>query len=242
VPVAAVARSDYLLSFGLSLDWEFERQFDVLAKLKALHCYDHTVARAAIARMGVLAALKGAVGSAPRKRLRDIRLALSYFRFFDGRRIRHFPLAIEARDSASGRSFETALGTLSQGAGGVFLKCDIEGGEYLIAEQVARHCDALTGMAIEFHDIASDPDRLYRALDALMVGFVIVHIHANNSVPLVKGTADVLEVSFLNRSLAGCSPRELPRTSQGLFRLSMDGRELDAPNSAAAAEIELCYA
>jgi hypothetical protein len=243
VPLRAIMQSDYLLSFGLSLDWTFEEQFTALAPRKGVHCYDHTITRGHVLRLGGIAAMKAAIGSAPRKRLRSVERALSYIRFFSHRRVRHFPLAIEARDSTQSRSFETALDILSSGAGDAFLKCDIEGGEYAIADQISRRQGSLTGLAIEFHDIASDAARFHAVLDQLMSDFIIVHIHANNSVPLGRnGLADVLEVSFLNRSRAEADRGVVSVEGAGNgLRLSMDGRDLDAPNSTTAAEIELCY-
>src|SRR5438093_7491500 len=69
IPAGMPAHVDYLLSFGLGLDCEFEREFDARGKLEAVHCYDHTVTATRVFRKGLGAALGAAVGSRPRKRL-----------------------------------------------------------------------------------------------------------------------------------------------------------------------------
>src|SRR5262249_62280724 len=43
VPLRAVAAADALLSFGLSHDWTFERDFKTRNPNAVIHCYDHTV-------------------------------------------------------------------------------------------------------------------------------------------------------------------------------------------------------
>src|ERR1700753_665250 len=43
VPLEAVAAANALLSFGLSHDWTFERDFKRHNAAATIHCYDHTV-------------------------------------------------------------------------------------------------------------------------------------------------------------------------------------------------------
>src|SRR5690606_25530335 len=57
VPLVALERASVLLSFGLSVDWNFERAALELNPRLTLHAYDHTVGPKFFAKAAVLGAL-----------------------------------------------------------------------------------------------------------------------------------------------------------------------------------------
>jgi hypothetical protein len=243
IPFGVLCNSDYLLSFGLALNWEFERQFNLYARPKAVHCYDHSITKEDILELGANAALKMVMGSRPRKRLRTLKLAASYARLFGRPHVKHFPIAIAERDADDSRSMTTAIAILTQGgAGSVFLKCDIEGDEYKIMDQVLAEPDRVIGAVIEFHEIINQPHRFFTAVERLQDAFAIVHIHANNFAPVsVQGIPDVVEVSFVNIRWRGALQSSYSNQRSALI-VSPSGAELDAPNSSRLEDIEIIYA
>lgn len=70
---------------------------------------------------------------------------------------------------------------LSENDKNVFLKCDIEGSEYEILDELIIHSSKFSGMVIEFHDVYEN------ILFNLLTNFIskidlkLVHIHMNNN-------------------------------------------------------------
>lgn len=62
----------------------------------------------------------------------------------------------------------------------IFLKCDIEGGEYAIIDDILAMGDIWTGMAIEIHHIDNWDN--YNAITGLIakIPLKLLHVHANN--------------------------------------------------------------
>jgi hypothetical protein len=242
IPANMPMHVNNLLSFGLGMDCEFERQFDARGNLDAVHCYDHTVTAARVFRKGIGAALSAAIGSRPRKRLLRMKHAVSYATFFGQRHVKHFTLAISDQDTEKTRSCKSALQNISKDGGSTFLKCDIEGSEYLIIDQICDAAPRLTGLVIEFHDIVAEPDKFDTSMERLADKFAIVHIHPNNGGALSPDRrVDVLEISFVNRELKEVVRQMPPPDDDHKWQLSQDPHKLDAPNSKAATDIEIEY-
>lgn len=92
---------------------------------------------------------------------------------------------------------------LNNAGDGIFLNCDIDGGEYDILHDLILHSHRFTGMTIEFHNISN-----YKEFNEL-VNFIskfelrLIHAHANNYSYIVKKDGihdthiiDVIELTF----------------------------------------------
>ena len=102
----------------------------------------------------------------------------------------------------------------------MFLKIDIEGGEYQIIDDILRFSDRITSLVIEFHE-AHDRKRFCNSIKQLQTCFHIVHIHGNNCAPRSPdGLPDVLEITFL----------PIDSVSLGLRRTTLPLADLDSPN------------
>jgi hypothetical protein len=62
----------------------------------------------------------------------------------------------------------------------VFLKCDIEGAEYEILDELIMHSSKFSGMVIEFHDVYQYP--IFNMLSSFIAktDMKLVHTHMNN--------------------------------------------------------------
>src|SRR5208283_3632311 len=58
VPRSCVIESDMLLSFGISSDWNFEKDFHGLNRAAPIHAYDHTVSQKIFGRRAFVALLR----------------------------------------------------------------------------------------------------------------------------------------------------------------------------------------
>jgi len=96
--------------------------------------------------------------------------------------------------------FSTALDRLT--SNNVFVKMDIEGGEYTLTKDILANQHRIMGMVIEYHGAASTSSHCFlEELPVLTQYYQCVHIHANNSGPVVDGFPDYLELTFLRRDL-----------------------------------------
>ena len=80
-----------------------------------------------------------------------------------------------------------------------FLKCDIEGGEYDILDDIIKNSKLLKGMVIEFHNV-SNQEHFNDLLNFIgKVHLKLIHIHVNNYFYYITDTGcvpDVVELSF----------------------------------------------
>ncbi len=81
------------------------------------------------------------------------------------------------------------------------LKIDIEGGEYLIINDIINCHKKLNTLVIEFHWIDKNKKKFINSVKKLKKKFDIVHIHVNNYKPIdVKNDFfDVVEITFVNK-------------------------------------------
>ncbi|HEY8521823.1 MAG TPA: hypothetical protein VIN61_17260 [Gammaproteobacteria bacterium] len=209
VPLVALERASVLLSFGLSMDWTFERAALALNPRLTLHAYDHTVGPRLFAKAAVrdtLALSIRALTLRPRrinKTFRKVRRSLDYFRFFRGR-ARHFPQRVwfnDDRNSADIRTIIARTGVTEPHS--IFAKIDIEGSEYRILPFIAERAHLFSGLVIEFHDTDVCAPVFNAQVALLRRDFEIVHTHANNAGDLnVDRTLPLSwELSLLHKDL-----------------------------------------
>lgn len=82
---------------------------------------------------------------------------------------------------------------------GVFLKCDIDGGEYGILNDIIKHSHKFTGLAMEFHS-CNDQKNYSKLINFIAkINQKLVHIHVNNYFYYKTDNGavpDILELTF----------------------------------------------
>jgi hypothetical protein len=230
IPEALLREADVLISMGLGYNWQFEKDARVLNPAIRVHVYDHTVSEKLFNReyiAEVAALLTGKVGVAHvkrrRRRLRD-------YRAFFGTEATHFRERIHDRKDSDSVDIPTVFARAGEGL--VFVKMDIEGAEYRVLEDVVSQADRILGMAIELHDLG--PLRLVfeRTMEVVRRRFEIVHVHANNFMPLYRdGFPEALEITVARKDRVRGTRRrkELPLP------------ELDRPNDPGRPDYRLTF-
>lgn len=208
MPAAAFQSAECLLSFGLSFDWSFERDFAAAHPSATIHAYDPTVGKARFLSAGFWALL-GAVYS--RREWAKFLACRDYFRFFR-------PPVLHFREwigSGSGRlGVSAAIGRLPASAR-IGLKVDIEGAEYDIFEEIVKVAGRIEFLAIELHDVEAHAHEIVAFAEKMDATHVVAHLHGNNYAPLCSDgiMPAALEVVYVRR--AGSPDRpfggELPR-------------------------------
>ena len=214
VSAKAIEASSLLIGMGLNDDWSFEQEFCWANPVRAI-CFDHTIDF----RLWIRVFLRGFY----RLRPSDWFKYLSYRSFFSGL-VEHRKQCI-GYDASGAISLATILSQVPDNA--IFLKCDIEGAEYRILDDIVANRKRFTGIVMELHSVDLHRDRIDQWL-AAMRGFSIVALHANNYGGVdLNGDPLTLEVTLTRNSLV-TPPTEFSEWHQ--------------PNDPRGPEIELRYA
>ena len=204
VPLVAVKAAGALLSFGLSHNWSFERDFKRQNPGAIVHCYDHTVSLRTALQYSIGQLLRFAVLFRPAA-WRGIFTWIDYKRFFRASGT-HFRQRIWSDNQNNSATMDDVFRRLPPECS-VFVKMDIEGGEYLVLEDLLRHSNDIVAMAIEFHDVDADPERFNAAVAQIKRDFYVVHIHGNNLGGKTSFNFPVaLEMTFLSKRFFPSSP------------------------------------
>jgi len=180
LPQMLVNSVDGLLSFGIGDDWTFDNHFKQLRPDCDIHAYDSTVDFAQFT-------------TEQQKSFND-----TY-----QNNVKHYKENIGKQFIRSEfTEFSTAFDRLNKN--NIFVKMDIEGGEYTLTKDILDHKKNIAGLVIEYHGAASTSKHCFlEELPIIAEHYAVVHIHANNSGPVVDGFPDYLELTFLRKDLAG---------------------------------------
>jgi len=94
----------------------------------------------------------------------------------------------------------------------IFLKMDIEGGEYpWLLNMTAEQLQKFKQIVIELHGITNDswgcnyPDKM-KCLEKLSNSHYVIHAHGNNHAPVYANIPDVIELTYINKKLFNSTP------------------------------------
>jgi hypothetical protein len=233
----SVEDSQALISLGLSSEWSFDSDF--LAHRKKLwYC---TADRGSGFLVYLLACLRSIVKHPLRlsDAARSLAIAFRFLRLVPPiqvpRRRRFFRKWVRSHvtDTERDMTLQPILQSIPVRTG-LFLKMDIEGGEYELLPEILdiaeQNSGYFSGLCIEFHAIMSREAEFHSLVHRMQKTFEIVHLHANNAVPAASDFLDVLEISFATKS-----GDEVVRVR----RLPLPG--LDFPNNPEEPDLELVF-
>ena len=171
--------SKALISFGLSFDWSFEKDFYKFHPNAPIHCYDHTVKYSAIKKFSYRSLLNifnkkyySMLGF--KSILKNFYLSKDYKNFFKENRI-HFRSAIGIGTNLI--SINNVFAKIN--VNNIFLKIDIEGSEYRVLNDILGVQEKLSGLVIEFHNVDLHMDKILNFVNNLSL-LKVVHIHGQN--------------------------------------------------------------
>jgi hypothetical protein len=204
IPLDAISEANALLSFGLSHDWTFERDFKKHNAGAVIHCYDHTVSLRTAFQYSTGQLLRFVLQ--PRTRMfRKVSTWIDYLLFFRDDKI-HFKQRIWRDRENNSATVDDAFSRLPASSQ-VFVKMDIEGGEYRVLDDLLRHSRNIVAMAIEFHDVDILPSLFNSLIEKIKRDFYIVHIHGNNMGGLTPFHFPIApEITFLHKRFFSAAP------------------------------------
>jgi hypothetical protein len=178
-----------LLTFGISGDWKFEKDWKRLSKPSCrIVAFDGSI--------GAIKFLVDAVTSSfrvhkPDLIMRNWRVLFDYFRFLKTHTSFHRKFVIRGIADGSHETFANALQNYSL-TQPVFLKMDIEGNEYELLDAIIDHRTSLIGIAIEFHNPLANIEAIKGFVSGIDMN--ITNVHVNNCLP--KDDSKVVEPSI----------------------------------------------
>ena len=187
-----VDKTDFLIGLGMGYDWSFEADFLKIRPVP-LRMFDGSVRPRSFLKDAYLALVQ--------LKFRRFYLGLMalarYVLFFRGPKA-HFPVFIGNTASKNQVTISQVLEDTR--AKNVFLKIDIEGGEYRILNTLIAISEKISGMAVEFHDCDLHLSRIEDFVKSFPLK--VVHIHANNYGAVEPSTnlPLVLEITFSRNS------------------------------------------
>jgi hypothetical protein len=224
IPTLAINSSTSILSLGVNLDWSFEKSFVNLRPGLNILCVDGTT--------GVGKAFKKAFQKVfdfighmltfqvkkAKDDLRFLIIPFAFVIFFSKYPLLKMMVGNDARNGyidlylLMTKHFSTERK--------VFLKMDIEGGEYEVLPIHPSLIESIAGMVVEFHLIDKNWSAFQSIMSALMQDYFIAHIHGNNFDGYIPGYAipKTLEISFVRKDLLESEPiyKETSYPIQGL--------------------------
>jgi len=187
--------SEFLLSFGISTDWSFEKEF--IAKNNVnLKCFDGSIDDLFWLKLKNKA-IKKALRFSFREIYNYLKTKLSFHEFFNTQNFACF--FIGKKKGQIG--IDEIINKIPHKK--IFFKIDIEGSEYEILDQLIKHKSRVSGIAIEFHDCDKNIESISDFIKK--IDMPVVHIHANNYDPVNKiGIPKTIEITFsCNSSIIG---------------------------------------
>lgn len=205
--------SEILLSFGIDHDWSFEKEF--LKNTKCIvHTYDGSVGLIFFLKK-IKMRVKG-MTTKPSKEYFEVskywfKLPLKFFNFFNLVKNKNGPnhYEINVGNKPEQITFKSTLDNLPIKSDKIFLKIDIENGEYTLLNDILKYSHLFTGLVIEFHKTQNNILEIKKFIE--LFDLKIVHVHINNYCEFVEGTIpDVFEISFSKFTSVNYIKHKLP--------------------------------
>lgn len=182
-----------LLSFGIDIDWTFEKDFLSINDCD-LAAYDESVND---------------------EKLKEKQLYEDFHRFFAGKNV-------YVRENVNKHNLSSILKHKN-----TFLKCDIEGNEYEILDQLIECSNLFTGMIIEVHDI-HDLYKLNLVADFVSkIKLRLVHVHVNTYNYIYYKDNDFFVPNVIELSFTSSSNISLNRNIKFPHKLDMSNNPLE---------------
>lgn len=133
----------------------------------------------------------------------------------------------------------TDLKFLIENYNNIFLKMDIEGGEYpWLLSLTNNNLNKFKQIVIEFHGITNEQwgtnynDKI-KCLEKLNETHYIIHVHGNNHSFSNNGIPDVIEITYVNKNYFNNIPK--------LNNISLPIKNLDYPNHVSKIDFDLNF-
>jgi len=188
-----IIETGHLISLGMADDWSFESGFKLINEVP-ISIYDRSISKRFFLKRMIRSILR------VEKQfilLKSTKTYLSYISFFQDK-VKHIEKNV-GLDLAGSITMDNVFKETDSNK--IFLKIDIEGGEYRLLDSIIENQDRLTGMVMEFHDCDLHLELIENFLSKFSLS--LVNIHANNcgQIDDRTGLPSTLELSFSSQAV-----------------------------------------
>jgi|TARA_B110000881_G_C18584059_1_gene523591 hypothetical protein len=230
-----IEKCNILISFGLGSDWSFELDYLKKNKNLKIYVYDHTVSYVPYIKE-TLKYLKRFL--LLKKNFHDFYCRFlnlySYLKFKKNKQVNFFSEKITFPIKEVYETDINKVFSRIEAEKEVILKCDIEGSEFLIIDQILEHSNRINLLIFEFHNLDKYEDNFKKLINKLSKKFKITHIHGNNHDDVLpSGLPITIELTMVNFKY--CAQEAAGNTKN--YPLA----NLDFPNNPHKKDISFCF-
>ena len=161
----SVHNSKVLISLGISDDWSFEKYFKRINPRLNILCFDDSLDFIFIVKTFLKQSFRFFS-------FRSNSLIQSFINIFD------YFLFIKKKNKKKRISYKDIQSIAKPFSKKLFIKMDIEGSEYRVLNDLIKIKKKLIGLAIEFHDVDLNIEKILSFNKK--IGLKLVNVHANN--------------------------------------------------------------
>jgi hypothetical protein len=191
----SVLYSDLLVCAGLGNEFSFERDFRRMNPESRIQMYDHTVSFS----------LQKLLTSIIKFNFYAARVYLGFQvrkTFFFNRLSRNDLYGLEVRAKSIAKESVSLEDMLTRTKSeNIFLKIDIEGGEYELLETILKYSRVVTSLVIEFHRLNDFQRELLAFSSELLRTHKLINVNANNYDSSGVDFPNIIELTFLRLDL-----------------------------------------
>jgi len=195
-----IKKSDGLISFGYGNDSSFELDYINITQ-KEVHIYDYTYSIIILTKV-LFKYFRRFLTF--RKKKEDIiyhyKILKTYFKILQNKNISFFQKRVtRLKKEKIDVNIQEIFNKFRNN--NLVLKCDIEGAEYEIVEDLLLHKNQICMMIFEFHWIDKKKYLFLEKIKKIQENFSIIHIHGNNHFNFLEDGSNIpiiLEITFAN--------------------------------------------
>ena len=232
VPTETVKSSNSLISFGISDNWDFEKDF--LRKSSAyVYAYDNSIDSdfwLSKFKKDLIKFLQLKIFKP--KKIYKMFQYIDFIIFFKINKKNKFYLN-KIGNCEDCLSLNKIIKDSFNNEDKLFLKVDIEGYEYDILEDIILNKDKIQGLVIEFHEVTKNLNKIIDFINKLNTELYLVHIHANNyTVKRLNEFPEAIELTFSKKTL-----HTISKSNDKQYPL----KGLDYPNSKRSPDVKISF-
>jgi len=170
----AVNQSEFLVSFGISNDFSFEKHFVELNKVP-VHAYDPSISLKFFIKQILFNLIKLNI----KNFISEIINTFKFYNFFNNKNnfIYFEKIGVGGNRIWKDIRFENIIKKTNFNKK-IFIKIDIEGSEYRILDDIIKFEDHIESLVIEFHQVDLNIERINNFINT--TNLKLIHIHPNN--------------------------------------------------------------
>ncbi len=214
-----ISKIEYLISFGLGLNWSFENDFFKIKNDTIIFCYDHTInSKTFLSKFFIdfIIFVKSL------KNFGEIFIFFRYQNFFKKNR-KHIKKRIVPNYIENIYPNTECINNIMNNKKNILLKIDVEGDEYRLFDDIINIQDKLNMLIIELHNIDLHKKKIESFILKLNK-LRLIHTHGDNFGDLDENNdPTVIELTFLHVSL--CDNMKTKNCSLPLENLDYPNKE-----------------